>query len=225
MRKDEDWVDLLESFLLKLDGDETMIMEELDGFLTGVIVCPALIMPSLWLPRIWSLTGDPSEESVFEDDEEMNSIIGMIMLHFNSIVMELRDERALYEPLLSIDNITGDILWECWAEGFGRAMAIAPNSWNAIMTSDDAEASAALAGLRRLADFASDERVLPLVLEDRLHETAPGLIGPWVEALNAWRISYSDTAAPPLRAASGKAGRNDPCPCGSGRKYKKCCLN
>jgi hypothetical protein len=20
-------------------------------------------------------------------------------------------------------------------------------------------------------------------------------------------------------------GRNDPCPCGSGKKYKKCCLN
>ena len=22
---------------------------------------------------------------------------------------------------------------------------------------------------------------------------------------------------------SGKVGRNDPCPCGSGKKYKKCC--
>lgn len=22
-----------------------------------------------------------------------------------------------------------------------------------------------------------------------------------------------------------KAGRNDPCPCGSGKKYKKCCLH
>ena len=22
-----------------------------------------------------------------------------------------------------------------------------------------------------------------------------------------------------------KIGRNDPCPCGSGRKYKRCCLN
>ncbi|WP_143821102.1 SEC-C metal-binding domain-containing protein [Motiliproteus sp. MSK22-1] len=22
-----------------------------------------------------------------------------------------------------------------------------------------------------------------------------------------------------------KVGRNDPCPCGSGKKYKKCCLN
>lgn len=23
---------------------------------------------------------------------------------------------------------------------------------------------------------------------------------------------------------SGKVGRNDPCPCNSGRKYKKCCI-
>ena len=27
----------------------------------------------------------------------------------------------------------------------------------------------------------------------------------------------------PLQAAAKKVGRNDPCPCGSGRKYKKCC--
>jgi len=26
-------------------------------------------------------------------------------------------------------------------------------------------------------------------------------------------------------SATAKAGRNDPCPCGSGRKYKKCCFN
>jgi uncharacterized protein YecA (UPF0149 family) len=24
-------------------------------------------------------------------------------------------------------------------------------------------------------------------------------------------------------AAAGQPGRNDPCPCGSGKKYKKCC--
>ena len=27
----------------------------------------------------------------------------------------------------------------------------------------------------------------------------------------------------PVRRESPKIGRNDPCPCGSGRKYKKCC--
>ncbi len=31
------------------------------------------------------------------------------------------------------------------------------------------------------------------------------------------------SAAAPLRNTAPKAGRNDPCPCGSGKKYKKCC--
>jgi SEC-C motif-containing protein len=29
---------------------------------------------------------------------------------------------------------------------------------------------------------------------------------------------------PPVRKAEAKVGRNDPCPCGSGKKYKHCCL-
>jgi hypothetical protein len=29
----------------------------------------------------------------------------------------------------------------------------------------------------------------------------------------------------PAPAGKKKVGRNDPCPCGSGKKYKKCCLN
>lgn len=28
----------------------------------------------------------------------------------------------------------------------------------------------------------------------------------------------------PIRRPSDKIGRNDPCPCGSGKKYKNCCL-
>ncbi len=35
--------------------------------------------------------------------------------------------------------------------------------------------------------------------------------------------SGSTAAASPLAPRSTKAGRNDPCPCGSGKKYKKCC--
>ncbi len=27
-----------------------------------------------------------------------------------------------------------------------------------------------------------------------------------------------------MRRAAVKVGRNDPCPCGSGKKYKKCCF-
>jgi hypothetical protein len=30
--------------------------------------------------------------------------------------------------------------------------------------------------------------------------------------------------APPIRRQQKKVGRNDPCPCGSGKKFKKCCM-
>ncbi|MBQ2468125.1 MAG: SEC-C domain-containing protein, partial [Clostridia bacterium] len=33
----------------------------------------------------------------------------------------------------------------------------------------------------------------------------------------------SDTKKRPVVNKGGKVGRNDPCPCGSGKKYKKCC--
>jgi SEC-C motif-containing protein len=42
----------------------------------------------------------------------------------------------------------------------------------------------------------------------------------------AWRFhSVVEEDAPQLVpvAAASSVGRNDPCPCGSGRKYKKCC--
>ena len=28
----------------------------------------------------------------------------------------------------------------------------------------------------------------------------------------------------PIQRAAGRVGRNDPCPCGSRKKFKKCCL-
>jgi len=50
---------------------------------------------------------------------------------------------------------------------------------------------------------------------------------PWADARESRGESADPiaTAPPAVRNASGqKVGRNDPCPCGSGKKYKKCCL-
>jgi len=48
--------------------------------------------------------------------------------------------------------------------------------------------------------------------------------------LNTW-AGYKEDREPdshnpllPVQAVSEKIGRNDPCPCGSGKKYKKCCM-
>ena len=34
----------------------------------------------------------------------------------------------------------------------------------------------------------------------------------------------SEKKQEPIRNRSAKVGRNDPCPCGSGKKYKNCCM-
>ena len=50
------------------------------------------------------------------------------------------------------------------------------------------------------------------------------VLGAYAAAL---RSSYQDasTGKPkPVVRAGSKLGRNDPCPCGSGKKYKKCCM-
>jgi preprotein translocase subunit SecA len=34
----------------------------------------------------------------------------------------------------------------------------------------------------------------------------------------------SDKKPEPIRNRNEKVGRNEPCPCGSGKKYKNCCM-
>ena len=36
---------------------------------------------------------------------------------------------------------------------------------------------------------------------------------------------YNAASLDPVKREGPKVGRNDPCPCGSGKKFKKCCLN
>ena len=41
---------------------------------------------------------------------------------------------------------------------------------------------------------------------------------------NAWTFYDGQAPSPQtVKRPNAKVGRNDPCPCGSGRKYKKCC--
>lgn len=48
---------------------------------------------------------------------------------------------------------------------------------------------------------------------------------PWVEEIKAQWQSQIPQQQMPQTQTNQKTGRNEPCPCGSGRKYKKCCLN
>ena len=49
-------------------------------------------------------------------------------------------------------------------------------------------------------------------------------LGLFLKALKEPYLEAAGGKQKPYRAPAAAIGRNDPCPCGSGKKYKKCCL-
>src|SRR5258708_18423719 len=77
-----------------LSPDDGMGLSDLDGFLTGIVVGPELIMPSEWLPVIWG-GGEPE----FESAAEAQTVLGTIMARFNETIHNLDTHPENFAPL------------------------------------------------------------------------------------------------------------------------------
>ncbi|WP_404713932.1 UPF0149 family protein [Sphingomonas sp. MMS24-J13] len=212
----------LDNALAHLPADcDAMLLGELDGYLAGLIVCPDPIEPDEWLPPVWS---DDGGEVPFAEEDEARWYARLVVEHHDAVVRALNNGPGRYAPFFEVDTRHNEVLWEMWIEGFATAMTLRPESWGEIIQSGDEGAGAALTGLITLADIARDESDLEREAIDALTEDAPKLIPQWIDALHAWRSTTSPAAPASLSPlSSAKIGRNDPCPCGSGKKYKKCC--
>lgn len=101
-----------------LSPDDCMGLSDLDGFLTGVVVGPELIMPSEWLPVIWG-----NEEPDFESTTHAESIIGLIMDRSNEITTGFNSDPEKFEPIF-YKWPTGEVIVTDWAAGFREAMEL-----------------------------------------------------------------------------------------------------
>jgi uncharacterized protein len=146
------------------------------------------------------------------------------MEHYNDVARTLMERPGRYSPLFAIDKRNDDILWELWIEGFEKAIALRPASWKTLLDAD-VDTAAAMSGMLMLADIARGDKQVKD--SDILSAAAPNKIADWVVTLNEWRLAnYQPIPGVHPKGASAatkKVGRNDPCPCGSGKKYKKCC--
>lgn len=114
----------LENELLAL-GEEAMLIEELDGFIAGLLVCPDLIKPGEWLPIIWNRDGG-DQQLAFDNLDHINRVLGLVMEHYNDVARTLMEHPDRYSPLFAVDTRNGDILWELWIEGFEKVVKLQP---------------------------------------------------------------------------------------------------
>ena len=207
----------LDAALADLPGDEEpLLLTELDGFLAGVAVCPELILPGEWLPMVWG-GGDGAP---FYDAADVEQFARMVIAHHHEILRGMDNGR--YQPTFDIDERHGEVMWELWIEGFALAMTLRPESWPEVLKDEDGDVAAAGSGMLMLIEIARDESDLTRELIDKVTDQAPDLIPTWIALLHGRRLARAGSVVVE-RAPSIKVGRNKPCPCRSGKKYKKCC--
>jgi uncharacterized protein len=202
---------------------DVMLLSELDGFLTGIMVCPDLIKPGEWLPLVWG-GGDPdiAEGCAFADTADLNAFCQLVIAHYNEIGRSLQRGPGHFAPIYEVDSRNDDVLWELWLSGFTEAMTLRPESWQAIAADGDEDALTALATLAGLAGIEEGEGAFTDEQISEILPLAPGMIPYCVEKLHAWRVRRDAGKQQPV-LVSRKAARNELCPCESGRKYKTCC--
>ena len=215
-------LDRLSDFLDGLTNPDAMDLETLDGFFCALIAGPERVMPSEYLPVIWG--GELPDEDAFESVEEANAILQLIMRHWNAIIAELEAE-IVYLPLIGDEPDERNVVGRSWARGFMRGVNLRRKDWNEIFAREDEGQVVAIAIVAGEVD--PDWPVEPLTDEKRDEMVA------WMAAgmarshkffarhrrAAAWRESQEQTC----RREVPKVGRNERCPCGSGKKFKHCC--
>lgn len=210
----------LDDALADLPLDEPMLLSELDGFLTGVFVCPDLIMPGEWLRHVWG--SDEIGNAPFDDPADVRWFVDAVMARYNEIARDLGRGRP--QPIFDVDERNGDVLWELWLDGFAQAMELRPDSWAGVRIGQDPDAAEALARISTLIAVARNESELDSVQINALQDQAPSDLVDAVHRLHAARLRNSGAPQPgPSGARAIKTGRNEPCPCDSGKKFKRCC--
>lgn len=194
-----------------------MLLTELDGLLTGVLVGPKPIAAEEWLPIVWG--DDVDGVPPFEDPLDVQWFRDAVIARRDEIGRDLA--RGRLQPILDVDERNGDVLWEPWVDGFAEAMALRPDEWLALAEGDE-DAADAIATLSELIAVARGESELDTPAANALDASAPANLAAAVLRLHAARARSGDAVAiAPVGPI--KAGRNEPCRCGSGRKSKRCC--
>ena len=211
-------LDRLEQLLVSdLFHEEAMPLDMLQGLLCAVASSPDLIPPSRWLPA--ALGDNPAYETAQQAEE----VLDLVMRFYGQTVQELDDGAGF--TLYVFPDEQGEDDLATWCEGYLEGVMLSEADWYEHGEPEAVEELLApfmlLSGrMREAAEEAGDE--VPSVEEEQeMRREAAGSMGDSVMAVYAYwfdkRISHA-----PIRRDGPKVGRNDPCPCGSGKKYKSC---
>jgi len=211
----------------------TMTYPQLAGFLFSISNGPELIPPSEWMPIVFN-----DQDARYETQDEAERVLQAMMSLYNDSVRERAKEGAFLPPGCEIkpkplDNLEADAPLSQWARGFFAGHTYLDEIWDDYIPDELSEDLGS--SLMVLTFFAS------LTLAEAYHKEGKGKTS--LEHLAETVVMLFPNAMTEYahlgqcifqarreagdfgqeRSDRPKVGRNDPCPCGSGKKFKKCC--
>ena len=213
---------------------DTLRYHALQGFLFAVASAPELILPSEWQPIIFA-----DQEVVYASLDEAQEILGQITALYNAINAAVIDAPTL---LPADCQLRDDVLANFedaapiaqWSRGFLRGHQWLEELWKEYLPEELAEELDAT--LLTLAFFSSREMAEAYLAENpaeeqsletaaaTIHGVLPQAVAQYAHlgrSIATALMEHDAEASEPTRTT--KVGRNAPCPCGSGKKYKRCC--
>ncbi len=205
---------------------DCMNLEMLDGYLAAIVASPLPIPTENWLPAVW--TADEGEVG-FGSGASLQKAIELVLRYYNELVSTIGDaegdeegEAEGWQPFCYAQGGDDDpAIGEEWSTGFEQGFEMWPSEWpDKVGDTTLAEAllETILGPEEEVAMPADSEAQLALLEEkgiavQHLYQAWRALGLPAPELLGVTAVG----------AAKSGPGRNEPCPCGSGKKYKKCC--
>ena len=217
-------IDELDHFLLyEVDCDDCMTLDTLDGYLHAIAIGPQTLMPREWMPGIWG-KGDSMMPPV-QSIEKLNQILGLIMRMFNSIITGLEESPPEIYPYWCAQEYRGREYDDAqgWAYGFTQGVHLCQAAWAPLLETPQGQAWYRPIGILGEDDFSPEKDALTrtLAMRSKLALQIPQAV---VAMHQHWlpyrRAVYEREVAKVMQT---KVGRNESCPCGSGKKFKKCC--
>ena len=214
--------------------DNAMSLEMADGYMTACVIGPVQVPANEWMEAIF---GQP-KLPICADAERQHRLLQLLLHRHRDITATL----SLSREEITIDNVFAPLRgevpadeiispyqlddqgnrqgnWPCkdWAEGFRRAMM--QSLWDDLAY--DPEGAVLLAPVMLYQQGYNRDK--PDIQIDQQKNLFPLLALCVGKIQEFWSSPGADDTITPFFREAPKVGRNDPCPCGSGKKYKKCC--
>jgi uncharacterized protein len=206
------------------------------GFILSVASAPDLVQMSEWLPVVFR-SGDLPE---FKSQNQIEAVTGGLMSIWSWWVGQIEDEelRLELQPgcLMASQETPSPALID-FCLGYLQGYNWLEETWDLVLEplGDESEEDSIIGGAMLVCMIITDNDRYREEIAKQVHRLIPTSTAdafdmlPYLlkeSAQTGWRLyreMLEDRA--PLQRKIEKIGRNDLCPCGSGKKHKKCCMN